>query len=194
MNTVRRFSRSRMRVMVAVTLACSLWLIDTPLSAAADGGEADVKRSAGPASGQWRGMVSDESDSVQLVIDVGTLDGEQWIGEIDIAKYGVEGYPIEVDVDGAHMKLGFWSTMLDGEVSSDGRRFVAIGSAGDDEEETVVLHRAGDPQFSALRLEMESATDDPGAVQVLGPDGRELRESFNQAKDKVRLVMLLAPT
>ena len=63
------------------------------------------------------------------------------------------------------------------------------------EEEPLELRRvAQQPQFSEGLLELEAAADDPSLVTRLSASGSELREQFNSDQEKVRLLMLLAPT
>jgi copper chaperone CopZ len=146
-----------------------------------------------PASGQWRAQVESDGSQVEIILDISTLNGERWVGEIDIPDEGLEDYPLEVRVTADSLHVRFGSIAFDGVVSADGTTFTALVVIGD-ESEIVELTRAGDPEFSETFLELEAVADDPDAVQALSGSGEELREQFNQDTDKVRLLMLLAPS
>ena len=65
---------------------------------------------------------------------------------------------------------------------------------GEDEDWELSFTRAGDASFSELFIQLETAADDTTTVLSLSNDARELRTAFNRDTDKVRLLLLLAPS
>jgi copper chaperone CopZ len=145
------------------------------------------------AAGQWQAEVESDGRQIEIILDIGTLNGTRWIGEIDIPKEGLEDYPLEVEVWGDSLSARFGSLFFKGLISEDGSTYTVVLEVGD-ESETVELHRIGDPDFSETFLQLEAVADDPDAVRHLSANGEELREQFNEDSDKVRLLMLLAPS
>jgi copper chaperone CopZ len=145
------------------------------------------------ATGHWKGLIISDDEEVDASFHVARLDGERWVGEIDVPSEGLVDYPLEVTVNGDSLTMRIGNAYLIGTVSEDGKSFAGVAWLGDDEA-PITLERVGDPEFSETFLELERAAADPDAVGELSDDAGELRERFNQDTDKVRLVMLLAPS
>lgn len=58
----------------------------------------------------------------------------------------------------------------------------------------LVLAFAFFPNYVGVLLKLEAAAEDTTAVRLLSNDAAELRAAFNQDIDKVRLLLLLAPS
>jgi hypothetical protein len=82
-----------------------------------------------------------------------------------------------------------------GVLSGDGARLSGRAiQRGQQEDWELVFERTGEVSFSELFLKLEAAADDTTAVHSLSTDARELRLAFNRDTDKVRLLLLLAPS
>jgi copper chaperone CopZ len=145
------------------------------------------------AAGHWKGMIISDDEKVEASFHVALLDGERWVGEIDVPSEGLVDYPLEVTVEGDSLTMRIGNAYVLGVVSEDGKSFSGTAWLGDDEV-PVALDRVGDPEFSETFLELERAAAEPDAVGELSDDASELRQRFNRDVDKVRLVMLLAPS
>jgi hypothetical protein len=82
-----------------------------------------------------------------------------------------------------------------GVLSSDSARLSGRAiQRGQQEDWELVFERTGEASLSELFLKLEGAADDTTAVHSLSNDARELRAAFNRDTDKVRLLLLLAPS
>ena len=130
----------------------------------------------------------------KLVVDLGKL-GSRWVGEFDVEEFGVENYPVHVDLSDSKVRLHFSAADGDfeGELSPGGDRLTGTLDLSE-QKIAVEFQRVGAVEFSESFLQLEAAADDPSKVQRLSATGAELRKRFNADRDKVRLVMLLSPT
>lgn len=146
-------------------------------------------------AGHWVAeVVMTDGARVGLVIDLDRLD-TRWVGEFDLEEFGVENYPVDVDLSSPHVRLHFAGPDADFEGTLAEDRSVLSGSLrfGDDNLVTI-FERTGEPQFSDMFLALEAAADDSSRVALLSDSGLEFRQQFNSDKEKTRLVMLLSPT
>jgi len=151
----------------------------------------------GQVAGQWIATSkTEDGKTFEIVLDLGRV-GSRWIGEFDVSAFGVENYPVEVTVSDSRIALHFTAMALDydGALSDGGARLVGRAlQKGEHEDWELIFERSGEVSFSELFLKLEAAADDATAVRSLSSDGRELRAAFNQDTDKVRLLLLLAPS
>jgi hypothetical protein len=146
-----------------------------------------------PLAGHWVGDIPlGEDRRPVLAMDLDRM-GSRWVGEFDVDAFGVQNYPVHVQIAEQHVTLGFsaadaefqgtiQSDTMSGTIDFDGRKI------------EVQFRRTGKAVFSAQFLELEAAADDSTRVQTLAANGEELRTLFNADRSKTRLVMLLAPT
>ena len=146
-------------------------------------------------AGHWIGDVPlGEDQTPQLVLDLDKL-GSRWVGEFDVVAFGVENYPVQVDLSGTTVKLRFSAANADfaGALSPDGDRLTGtLDFSG--RKVAVEFQRTGAVEFSQSFLALEAAADDSTSVERLSANFDELRTRFNAERDKFRLVMLLSPT
>ncbi len=145
-------------------------------------------------AGHWLATAVDQDgQEFEIILDLGQV-GSRWIGQFDLPQYGVENYPVEVTVGDSLLALHFSAMNVDfeGALLDNGTRL--SGRAGEDEGWELSFTRAGEASFSESFLKLEAAADDSGAVHALSNDATELRDAFNQEIDKVRLLLLLAPS
>ncbi len=166
----------------------------------------------GDPTGQWRGRVVIQGDTVEAVLDLGRV-GSRWVGECDVPDFGAENYPVQVEVTGSTVALRFSGVDADyqGKLTADGQHLEGVlhdPDSSDDNitrddatedsrhagDQTVRFTRVGEVKFSAGFLQLETAADQATRVRTLSDDGGELRARFNAARNEVRLVLLLAPT
>ena len=148
----------------------------------------------GPA-GHWTGTLGEGDDAVDLVADIGTIEGGRWTGEMDAHSLGLENVSLEVTVEGRAVRLVVPITdqvAFTGELSDDGE-FLAGRFTQGATDLPFVLARSGEPVFSKELLAMEGPGED-APVTVLSDDGIELKREFNAAADRTRLLLLLSPT
>ena len=169
------------------------------LSALLTGGSAPSRAAAALAratpAGQWRGVVPGEEDSLEVVLDIDSLAGEGWVGELDLPAHDSFDYPVIVTVADTGLFLRFPTddATFAGRLSADGATLSGTGRHGD-REFPLVLHRVAAPHLSKGLLGFLAAADDSTAVRRLSPDAAELRDDFNAAADHARLILLLSPT
>ncbi len=160
------------------------------------GSMASAAASEPPAlSGHWIGAVPlPDGRTPQLVLDLDEL-GSRWAGEFDVVDFGVENYPVQVELSNGVVKLGFSAADANfaGQQSADGNRLVGVLEFAAQKIE-IQLQRSGKAEFSPLFLQLEAAADDSSRVERLSARGDGLRARFNEDRDKTRLLMLLAPT
>jgi copper chaperone CopZ len=145
-------------------------------------------------SGHWLAKAVDEGDrEFEIILDIGQ-SGSRWVGEFDLPQYGVENYPVEVTVIDSLIALHFSAMNVDfkGALSDGGSTL--SGRAGEDEDWKLSFTRGGKATFSEQFMKLEAAADDSAAVRILSNDAAELRTAFNKDTDKVRLLLLLAPS
>jgi len=146
-------------------------------------------------SGHWTADVPlPDGRTPQLVVDLDRL-GSRWGGEFDVLALGVENYPVHVELLNGAVKLTFADVEahFTGRHSADGNRLAGLLEFGTQKIE-IELRKAGKAAFSPLFLEFEAAADDSSRVENLSARGNELRLRFNSDRDKIRLVLLLAPS
>lgn len=159
--------------------------------------EAATEVSAHGLAGQWKGTyLTKDGQQLDLLIDLGRIES-RWVGELDVPDFGVEDYPVGVTLQDSTVELQF--SVMDagfrGAISADGQWLRGLCKLPDDEaERPLAFQRAGEPRLSKLRVELETAAPGVSLVAPLSDDGHELRAAFNRDKDKVRLLVLLAPT
>jgi len=157
----------------------------------------EARAAALPLAGQWRAVFPDqELSEIVVILDVGRLDNGRWISQFDIPTIGLENYPVDVEIEGDRVTLEFSAirSTVEARMSGDGSVLEGVARTGGEEEPARFERIADAPEFSDLFLKLEKAADDPDSVQPLSADGHELREVFNRDRDKVRLLMLLAPS
>jgi hypothetical protein len=146
-------------------------------------------------SGHWTADVPlPDGRTPQLVVDLDRL-GLRWVGEFDVLALGVENYPVLVELVNGAVKLTFADAEahFTGRQSADGNRLAGVLEFGTQKIE-IELRKAGEIAFSPLFLELEAVADDSTRVENLSARGDELRLRFNADRDKIRLVLLLAPS
>jgi hypothetical protein len=140
-------------------------------------------------AGHWEGAIirtlgRDETD---LTLDLAPGEGGVWAGKLNILMGGVKDRPLSsVTVDGPGITFvdadEHGQRVYQGKLSADGDRIVGELQRG---ERTVPFELDRKADF---RLPAESELRD------LSADSRELRQLFDEDKDKVRMVLLLSPT
>jgi hypothetical protein len=119
--------------------------------------------------------------------------GTRWVGEFDVDAFGVQDYPIHVQLVQQHVTLGLTAAQAEFHGTIQGDKM--SGTIDFDGRKTdVTFRRTGKAVFSAQFLELEAAADDSTRVQTVSANNEELRTRFNADRSKTRLVMLLSPT
>jgi len=146
-----------------------------------------------PLAGHWVGDVPlEDGRTPKLAIDLDQM-GSRWVGEFDVDAFGVQDYPVRVQLDGRRVTLGLSAAEAEFQGAIDGDRMSGAVDF-DGRKIEVELRRTGHAEFSPSFLELEAAADDSTRVETLSEDGAELRARFNADRNKTRLLMLLAPT
>lgn len=151
----------------------------------------------GQLAGQWLATSeTDDGQGFEIILDLGQV-GSRWVGEFDLPLFGVENYPVEVTVGDSLIELHFTAMAVDfkGVLSDDGTRLSGRAiQRGEDDDWDLAFARTGEASFSGLFLKLEATADDTTAVHSLSNDAAELRAAFNRDINKVRLLLLLAPS
>jgi copper chaperone CopZ len=155
----------------------------------------EVDRGAAKLTGEWRGSLTvGKGKTSELVLDIDRA-AERWVGQFDLIEFGVEDYPILIEIDGGRIHLNLTAAQIDFEGSLSARGDSLLGAAtSQGNRDSLVLVRRGDPQLSADFLALEAVAEDSTRVTSLGSDGSELRKQFNDDRAHTRLLMLLSPT
>jgi mercuric ion transport protein len=159
--------------------------------------EPAAERSGHGLAGEWKGTyTSGDGQQIEVLVDLGQI-GTRWVGELDVPEFDVEDYPVEVVLQDSTVELHF--AVIDagfrGALSADGVWLRGMCKAPDDEvERPLTFQRVGGPGLSKQLVEIETAAVGRSLVAPLSDDADELRAAFNRDKDKVRLLLLLAPT
>jgi copper chaperone CopZ len=148
-------------------------------------------------SGHWLATSeTGDGQEFEIILDLGQV-GSRWVGEFDLPLFGVENYPVEVAFRDSQIELHFTAMTVNfkGALSDDGTHLSGRAiQNGEDEDWELSFTRAGDASVSELFIQLETAADDTTTVLSLSNDARELRTAFNRDTDKVRLLLLLAPS
>jgi len=146
-----------------------------------------------PLAGHWVADVRlGEGQTPTMVMDLDRM-ATRWVGEFDVDAFGVQDYPVHVQIAQQHVTLGFTAAQAEFQGTIQGDKM--SGTIDFDGRKTdVEFRRTGAAVFSPQFLQLEAAADDSTRVQLLSPNGEELRSRFNADRSKTRLVMLLAPT
>jgi copper chaperone CopZ len=148
-------------------------------------------------AGHWLATSeTEDGQEFEIILDLGQV-GSRWVGQFDLPTFNVENYPVEVTVGDSLIELHFTAMTMDfkGVLSSDSARLSGRAiQRGQQEDWELVFERTGEASLSELFLKLEGAADDTTAVHSLSNDARELRAAFNRDTDKVRLLLLLAPS
>jgi copper chaperone CopZ len=153
-----------------------------------------VPEPAAPA-GHWEGTLGEGEAAVALVADIAPADGGRWIGEIDFPSQGVENLSPEIVVEGRAVRFVVPlpdRVMLAGELSAGGDSLAGRFKQADTDL-AFVLVRSGEAVLSKELLAMETPAGE-AAVTVLSDDWTELKQEFNGAAGRTRLLLLLSPT
>lgn len=145
-------------------------------------------------AGHWIAAISySDSEQVQLIVDLNPL-GTRWVGEFDVPEFGIENYPVQVHTKAMSVRLHLAGPDADfeGMLSESGKLAGILHFA--DEQYAAEFTRSGDAAFSPTFLQLEAAADDSTRVEVLDASVSALRAQFNSDRDKLRLILLLAPT
>jgi copper chaperone CopZ len=148
-------------------------------------------------AGHWIATTeTEDGQTFEIIPDLGKV-ASGWVGEFDLPAFGVENYPIEVAAGDSLIEFHFTAMVMDfrGTLSGDGAQLRGRAiQRGQQEDWELVFERTGEVSFSKLFLKLEAAADDSTAIRSLSNDARELRAAFNRDTDKVRLLLLLAPS
>jgi hypothetical protein len=146
---------------------------------------------AGPGfAGHWDGAIIRTlgRDEIDFTLDLEPPRQEVgWTGKMSVLLTGVKDRPLDkVAVDG--------STITFEDVAENGRRTFK-GKLSDDGSRIVGDYTRGDTSFP-FELERRTSYRTPSESELidLSPDFKELKQLFDQDKDKVRMVLLLSPT
>jgi len=153
------------------------------------------KRRGATLTGEWLGQLTvGEGKTSELVLDLDRV-ADRWVGQFDLIDFGVEDYPIQIEVDGSNVRLNLTAAKIDfqGILSARGDSLSGIATSQGHHDQ-LVLVRSGEPRFSSDFLALESVAEDSTRVASLSPDGAELRRQFNDDRAYTRLLMLLSPT
>lgn len=156
---------------------------------------AGARAESSPLAGQWRGRLAvGDGRTSELVVDIDVV-ASRWVGQFDLADFGVEDYPVDVAFDGRKVTLHLSAAQLDfeGTLSASGDSLAGIASTGG-HHDPLVLRRAGEARLSGEFLALEKVAQDSSRVEPLSSDAAELRRRFNDDRAYTRLVMLLSPT
>jgi copper chaperone CopZ len=145
-----------------------------------------------PLAGHWVGDIPIEGQTPTLVMDVDRM-GTRWVGEFDVEAFGVQDYPVHVQIAEQQVTLEFTAAEAEFRGTINGDKMAGTIDF-DGRKIDVTFRRTGSAVFSAQFLRLEAAADDSTRVQTLSRNGEELRGRFNADRSKTRLVMLLAPT
>lgn len=186
-------------ILAAIALVATLSASVVP-TADADRGDypalgGDDTTAAAPIAGEWLSRFAvAPGETVDVVLDVGRF-ASRWAGEFDVLAFGAEDYPVEVTYDPPNVSLQFSAIEADFQGTFAPGEDVIRGIAKTAEaEHLLVFRRVGAARFSKMFLELEAAAEDTARVATLSADASELRERFNAARGRVRLVLLLSPT
>jgi len=144
-------------------------------------------------AGHWVGDVPlGEGQTPTLTMDLDRM-GSRWVGEFDVDAFGVQDYPIHVQIAQQHVTLGFTAAQSEFHGTIQGDKM--SGTIDFDGRKTdVEFRRTGAAVFSPQFLQLEAAAEDSTRVQTLSANSGELQTRFNADHSKTRLVMLLSPT
>lgn len=145
-------------------------------------------------SGHWSATVHREGEKHRMEVDLDVLES-RWVGEFDVPTFGIENYPVEVAISDTAVDLHFSAVEVDfhGRFSPGADSLIGIARRANEDPFEIKLNRIGVPSFSEQFLALERAAEDSIAVRILS-GLEELKAAFNRDQDKVRLLMLLAPS
>ncbi len=87
-------------------------------------------------AGHWEGTIQTPGGDVEIAVDLGQNDKNEWIGDIDIAQRNMKDAPLtSIKVDGAKITFALFSTpgapAFAGEIAPDGKAMKGDFTAGD---------------------------------------------------------------
>jgi len=146
--------------------------------------------SPGSLVGQWDGVITVKAAEfeVDLRVVIDHADGKTASGRLSFPAQGETQYPLEdLLVESSHI---FFQThderkiasVFQGEISADGSTITGTLLESEQRAPFTLVKRAA------------ASREPAGDPIVVSPDGKELKEAFNQDRDHTRLLMILSPT